>query len=247
MQRCRRQSHEEGVDDLGVPKPFCCRYSCRKCVGKRENNKTESLSLSLKQEIFGGGQKKKTRVFLSLMSPHGLQSPRYLEPSIWSSTRDQKNGVGLLVLSLLHHDPSKPLFGLAPGEGLHRTQNFQKRTSHGSVRRFHSDAASYSDIPDSIYSYIYNQIVLSLAAMSRPTPDGFKSRNEIVERAFYPVVNATYKNPRKVCKYCYKKMDFNTTRLQEHLDKCQPYRAGKPPNEPVGGTQQFLPNMVAAG
>ena len=25
-------------------------------------------------------------------------------------------------------------------------------------------------------------------------------------------------------------MDFNTTRLQEHLDKCKSYRAGKPSN-----------------
>lgn len=69
----------------------------------------------------------------------------------------------------------------------------------------------------------------------------------MVERVFYPVVKATYKYLRKVCKNCYKEMDLNTTRLQEHLDKCKPYRAGKPPNKPVGGTQQFLPNMVAAG
>lgn len=107
MQRCRRESHEEGVDDLWEPKPFCCRYSCRKCVEKRENTKTESISLSLKQEFFGGGLvgawwgpgggQKKTRVCLSLISPHGLQSPRYLKTSIWSSTRYQINGIGLLV------------------------------------------------------------------------------------------------------------------------------------------------------
>ena len=61
---------------------------------------------------------KKTRVFIS---PHGLQSPRYLKISIWSSTRDQKNGIGLLVMQSTDfkaHDPSKPLFGLAPGEDL---------------------------------------------------------------------------------------------------------------------------------
>ena len=66
--------------------------------------------------------------------------------------------------------------------------------------------------------------------MPRLTPDDFKPRNEIVERAFYPVVNATYKNPRKVCKYCHIEMELNTTRLQEHLDKCKSYGAGKPPN-----------------
>ena len=98
----------------------------------------------------------------------------------------------------------------------------------------------------SLYSYIYNQIESSLAAIPRPTSDDFKPRNEIVERAFYPVVNATYNHPRKVCKYCHKEMDFHITRLQEHLDKCKPYRAGKPPNEPVEGTQQCLSTMVAA-
>ena len=66
--------------------------------------------------------------------------------------------------------------------------------------------------------------------MSRLTSDDFKSRNEIVERVFYSVVNATYKNPRKVYKYCYKEMNFNITRLQEHLDKCKSYRAGKSSN-----------------
>ena len=114
------------------------------------------------------------------------------------------------------------------------------------ISRYIVFATTITTIYISTYSYLYNQIELSLAALPRPTPDSFKPRNGIVERAFYPVVNATYKNPRKVCKYCHKEMDSNTTRLQEHLDKCRPYRAGKPPNEPVGGTQQFLPNMVAA-
>lgn len=81
--------------------------------------------------------------------------------------------------------------------------------------------------------------------MPRTAPDAFKPKNQAVEKAFYPVVNPTYRNPRKVCKYCTKELDHNTTNLQKHLDKCKPYREGKPPDEP-GGSQQTLPTLVAA-
>lgn len=82
--------------------------------------------------------------------------------------------------------------------------------------------------------------------MPRPTPDSFKPKNITVEKAFYQVINTSFKNPRKVCKYCHKEMDFNTIRLQNHLDGCKPYRADKTSDEPTGGSQQSLPNLVAA-
>ena len=82
--------------------------------------------------------------------------------------------------------------------------------------------------------------------MSRPTPDDFKPKNETVDKVFYQVINTSYKNLRKVCRYCHKEMNANTTRLQEHLDKCKPYRDGRPLNDPAGGSQQTLPNLITA-
>ena len=81
--------------------------------------------------------------------------------------------------------------------------------------------------------------------MPHAAPDAFKPKNQAVEKAFYPVVNPTYRNPRKVCKYCTKEMDHNTTNLQKHLDKCKLYCEGKPPDE-SRGSQQTLPILVAA-
>lgn len=44
----------------------------------------------------------------------------------------------------------------------------------------------------------------------RASQDGFKSKNQAVDKAFYSVINSSFKDPRKVCKYCYREMDFNT-------------------------------------
>ena len=82
-------------------------------------------------------------------------------------------------------------------------------------------------------------------APSRAPQDGFKPKNQAVDKAFTSVINPQYRNPRKICKYCHKEMDHNTTNLQKHLDKCKPYRDGKPPDEPAG-TQQTLSNLIAA-
>ena len=49
--------------------------------------------------------------------------------------------------------------------------------------------------------------------MPRPTLDGFKVKNSSVEKAFYQVINISFKNSRKVYKYYYKKMDHNIIRL----------------------------------
>ena len=81
--------------------------------------------------------------------------------------------------------------------------------------------------------------------MSRPTPDDFKSKNKTVDKVFYQVINIFYKNLRKVYRYCHKEMNINITRLQEHLDKCKSYRDGRPPNDPAGGSQQTLSNLIA--
>ena len=80
--------------------------------------------------------------------------------------------------------------------------------------------------------------------MSRSTSDGFKSKNKTVDKVFYQVINTFYKNLRKVYKYYHKEMDVNTTRLQEHLDKCKSYRDDRPLNDPAEGSQQTLPNLI---
>ena len=41
-------------------------------------------------------------------------------------------------------------------------------------------------------------------------------------------------------------MDHNTTNLQKHLDRCRPYRDGRPPEDSTTVTQQTLLNLVAA-
>ena len=98
-----------------------------------------------------------------------------------------------------------------------------------------------------IFIFIYHPIGSPITAMPRPPQDGFKPKNSVVEKAFTFIINISYKNPRKQrCRYCNKEMDFNTIRLQEHLDKCKAYRDGKPPEDPAGGSQQSLSDMVAA-
>lgn len=49
--------------------------------------------------------------------------------------------------------------------------------------------------------------------ISRFISDGFKVKNPIVEKAFYLVINTFFRNSRKVCKYCQKKMNYNITKL----------------------------------
>ena len=80
--------------------------------------------------------------------------------------------------------------------------------------------------------------------MSRPTPDDFKSKNKTIDKAFYQVINTFYKNLRKVYRYYYKEININTTRLQEHLDKCKSYRNDRPLNDPAEGSQQTLSNLI---
>ena len=69
--------------------------------------------------------------------------------------------------------------------------------------------------------------------MPRPTLDGFKPRNPIIEKAFYLIINTSFKNPHKACKYCHKKIDHNTIKLLYHLDKYKLYRDDKPPDKPT--------------
>ena len=82
--------------------------------------------------------------------------------------------------------------------------------------------------------------------MPRSSQDGFKPNNAVVEKVFIFIINISFKNPRKRCKYCKKEMDFNITRLQEHLDKCKSYRDDKLFEEPVESSQQSLSNLVVA-
>ena len=49
--------------------------------------------------------------------------------------------------------------------------------------------------------------------MPRPPQNDFKSKNAIVEKVFIFIINISFKNPRKRCKYYKKKINFNTTRL----------------------------------
>ena len=49
--------------------------------------------------------------------------------------------------------------------------------------------------------------------MSRVSPDGFKPKNQTIEKTFYLVINLVYRNPRKVYKYCYKEMNYNIINL----------------------------------
>ena len=63
--------------------------------------------------------------------------------------------------------------------------------------------------------------------MPRSSQDDFKSKNAIVEKIFIFIINISFKNSRKRCKYYKKKMNFNIIRLQKHLDKCKSYRDNK--------------------
>ena len=82
--------------------------------------------------------------------------------------------------------------------------------------------------------------------MPRALPDGFKSKNQTVEKAFYLVINSVYRNPRKVYKYCYKEMNHNIINLQKHLNKYRLYRDGKASDEPIDGSQQTFLDLITA-
>ena len=63
--------------------------------------------------------------------------------------------------------------------------------------------------------------------MSRSSQNGFKSKNAIIEKIFIFIINISFKNLRKQCKYCKKKMNFNIIKLQKHFDECKLYRNNK--------------------
>ena len=67
----------------------------------------------------------------------------------------------------------------------------------------------------------------------RPTLDGFKLKNPIIEKTFYLIINISFKNPRKTYKYYHKKIDYNIIKLLDYLDKYKLYRDGKSPNKPT--------------
>ena len=49
---------------------------------------------------------------------------------------------------------------------------------------------------------IYHPIDSPITAMPRSPQDGFKPKNAAVEKAFTSIINTSFKNPRKRCKYC---------------------------------------------
>ena len=80
--------------------------------------------------------------------------------------------------------------------------------------------------------------------MSRSTLDGFKSRNSIIKKAFHLIINISFKNPYKTCKYYHKEIDHNTIRLLDHLNKYKLYRDNKPLDKPAKDSQQTLINLI---
>ena len=80
--------------------------------------------------------------------------------------------------------------------------------------------------------------------MPRSSQDEFKSKNSIIEKIFIFIINISYKNSRKRCKYYNKEMNFNIIRLQKHLNKCKTYRDNKSLENFTEGSQQFLLNMI---
>ena len=88
-----------------------------------------------------------------------------------------------------------------------------------------------------IFIFIYHPIDSLITAMSRSPQDGFKPKNFVVEKAFIFIINISYKNPRKRCRYCNKKMDFNIIRFQKHLNKCKTYRDDKSLEDSIGDSQ----------
>ena len=82
--------------------------------------------------------------------------------------------------------------------------------------------------------------------MSRSSQDDFKSKNATVEKIFIFIINISFKNPRKRCKYYKKKINFNIIKLQKHLDKCKSYRNNKSFKKFIGNSQQFLSNLIIA-
>ena len=66
-----------------------------------------------------------------------------------------------------------------------------------------------------------------------------------MKKVFYSVINAVYRNSRKVYKYCYKELDHNIINLQKYLDKCKLYRNSKSSDKPEG-SQQTLSILISA-
>ena len=89
-------------------------------------------------------------------------------------------------------------------------------------------------INQSIYQFIYLSTKRPLSAISRTPLDIFKPKNQAVEKTFYSVINAAYRNPRKVYKYYYKELNYNTINLQKYLNKYKPYRNEKPSDKLEG-------------
>ncbi len=51
-----------------------------------------------------------------------------------------------------------------------------------------------------------------------------KPRNVLVDESFIQVINDKYKGVRATCKYCQKKLDKNTSHLQDYLNICKKYQ-----------------------
>ena len=52
--------------------------------------------------------------------------------------------------------------------------------------------------------------------MPRSSQDGFKPKNAAVEKVFIFIINISFKNPRKRCKYC--KNEFVIMKERENED-----------------------------
>lgn len=82
--------------------------------------------------------------------------------------------------------------------------------------------------------------------MPRSTPDDFKPKDNTVDKTFYSVINISFKNSRKQCKYYYKQINHNTIRLRDHLYKYTPYKNNRSSKESAEDSQQTLSNIIAA-
>ena len=49
--------------------------------------------------------------------------------------------------------------------------------------------------------------------ISRSTLDGEKVRNPSIKKAFYQIINISFKNSRKIYKYYYKKINYNIIKI----------------------------------
>ena len=71
--------------------------------------------------------------------------------------------------------------------------------------------------------------------MSYFTLNDFKLRNSIIKKAFYLIINISFKNPRKTYKYYYKEINYNIIKLLDYLDKYKLYRNDKSLNKLTRG------------